>query len=106
MQRDVFQALADPTRRAIIAMLMNAPMTPNAIAGKFDASRQAVSKHLQVLDACGLLDSKRLGRERYFALRPRALKEVSDWVEPFRSLWEARYTRLDRVLAELTSKGK
>jgi DNA-binding transcriptional ArsR family regulator len=88
MRRDIFQAIADPTRRAIISLIVLQAMTPNALAEKFDSSRQAVSKHIKILHECGLVTTKKKGRERYYQIHPKKLKEVSDWVEPFRRMWE------------------
>ncbi|MBE7169432.1 MAG: winged helix-turn-helix transcriptional regulator [Williamsia sp.] len=104
MRRDPFQAIADPTRRAIISLIVLQAMTPNALAEKFDSSRQAVSKHIKVLHECGLLTTKRIGRERYYQVHPQKLKEVADWLEPFRQLWEDRFQELDKVLSGKKSK--
>jgi DNA-binding transcriptional ArsR family regulator len=106
MRRDIFQAIADPTRRAIISLIVVQAMTPNALAEKFDASRQAVSKHIKILNECGLVTTKQLGRERYYQIHPKKLKEVADWLEPFRQMWENRFDKLDKVLAQLKSKTK
>lgn len=102
--RDIFQAIADPTRREIITMVSREALTPNAIADRFTVSRQAVSKHIKVLYECGLLSTEQIGRERYYRARPKKLKEVSDWLEPFRQLWEKRYAQLDDVLTQLKHK--
>jgi len=104
MRRDIFQAIADPTRRAIIALIVVQAMTPNALAEKFDSSRQAVSKHIRVLDECGLLTTKQIGRERYYQVHPKKLKAIADWIAPFRQLWEGRFNRLDHVLKQIKSK--
>jgi DNA-binding transcriptional ArsR family regulator len=106
MRRDVFQAIADPTRRAIISLIVVQGMTPNALAEKFDASRQAVSKHIKILNECGLVTTKQIGRERYYQINPKKLKEVAEWIEPFRQMWENRFDRLDKVLQQLKSKTK
>jgi DNA-binding transcriptional ArsR family regulator len=106
MRRDIFQAIADPTRRAIIGFLVLQAMTPNALAEKFDSSRQAVSKHIKILHECGLLTTKQVGRERYYQIHAKKLKEVADWIEPFRQMWEGRFDKLDKVLAQLKSKKK
>ena len=100
-RRDVFQAIADPTRRAIIFLLATQAMTPNAMAEHFDSSRQAVSKHIRVLDECGLLVTRQVGRERYYQAQPSRLKEIDDWLTPFRKLWEDRFNNLDTVLKTL-----
>lgn len=104
MRRDIFQAIADPTRRAIISFIVLQAMTPNALAEKFDSSRQAVSKHIRVLHECGLLTTKQIGRERYYQIHPKKLKEVADWIDPFRQLWESRFAELDKVLTRKKSK--
>jgi DNA-binding transcriptional ArsR family regulator len=106
MRRDVFQAIADPTRRSIIRLIVKKPMTPNALAAQFDSSRQAVSKHLRVLQECGLLTTKVVGRERFYQVHPRKLKEVADWIEPFKEMWESRFNKLDQVLSDIKSKRK
>jgi DNA-binding transcriptional ArsR family regulator len=106
IRRDVFQALADPTRRAILSLLMLQAMTPNALAEHFDSSRQAVSKHIQILTECQLVKQEQLGREIYYHFNPRKLKKVADWLEPFRQMWEDRFDRLDKVLARIKSNKK
>lgn len=104
MRRDIFQAIADPTRRAIIALIAIQAMTPNAIAEHFDSSRQTISKHIQILTECQLLKQEQSGREIYYHLNPKKMKEVSDWVEQFRELWEGRLNRMDNVLKSLKNK--
>ena len=104
MRRDVFQAIADPTRRVILALIATQAMTPNALAEHFNSSRQAISKHLQILVACQLIRQEQAGREIYYHFNPRKLKEVDQWLEPFRNLWEERFDRLDAVLK--TRKNK
>ena len=106
MRRDTFQAIADPTRRAIIGHLVREAMTPNGLAQKFDSSRQAVSKHLKILNECRLVSVKQTGRERLYSIHPKKLKEVSDWIEPFRELWEKRFDQLDEVINQLKLKQK
>jgi DNA-binding transcriptional ArsR family regulator len=106
MRRDIFQAIADPTRRAIISLIVLQAMTPNALAEKFDSSRQAVSKHIQILDECGLVTTKQVGRERYYHINPKKLKEVADWIDPFRQMWEKKFDQLDNVLSQLKTKRK
>lgn len=103
-RRDIFQAIADPTRRAILTLIAIQAMTPNAIAEHFDSSRQAVSKHIQILIECKLVDQELTGREIYYHLNPQKMKEVADWLEPFRALWEGRYRKLDKLLANLKNK--
>ena len=104
MRRDIFQAIADPTRRAIISLIVVQAMTPNALAEQFHASRQSVSKHIRILNECGLVTTKQVGRERFYHIQPKKLKEVADWIEPFRRMWESRYDNLDKVLKQLKSK--
>ncbi|MBW4888547.1 metalloregulator ArsR/SmtB family transcription factor [Mucilaginibacter sp. HMF5004] len=101
MRRDVFQAIADPTRRAILTLLALQAMTPNALAEHFNSSRQAVSKHVQVLNECGLVQQKQSGREIHYQLNTDKMKEVDAWLAPFRKLWEDRFNQLDDVLANL-----
>lgn len=104
MRRDVFQAIADPTRRAILTLIALQAMTPNALAEHFDSSRQAVSKHIKILTECQLVKQEQTGREIYYHLNPKKMKEVSDWLEPFRQMWENRFSRLDKVLLNLKNK--
>ena len=103
MRRDVFQAIADPTRRDIIWLLAKKPMTPKDIKGSFDVSRQAISKHLKILSECGLLGVAIDGREHYYNIEPKKLSVVADWIEPYRKMFEKRYDRLDKVLHHLKS---
>ena len=98
MRRDVFQAIADPTRRAIILLIAVQAMTPNAIAEHFDTSRQAVSKHLRILTECQLVKQKQSGREIYYQLNGTKLKEIDKWLEQFRKIWETRFDQLDKIL--------
>ena len=105
-RRDVFQAIADPTRRAILTLLTYQAMTPNAVAEHFPSSRQAVSKHIRILSECELLEQKYQGREIYYHLNPAKMKEVSDWLQPFKQMWEARFNQLDNVLHNLKNKKK
>lgn len=104
MRRDVFQAIADPTRRAIIALIAFQAMTPNALAEHFDTTRQAVSKHLRILSECQLVKTKPFGREIYYELNLTKMKEIDKWLEQYRALWEKRFDALDDVLAKLKSK--
>lgn len=101
MRRDIFQAIADPTRRAIIALIAMQAMTPNAIAAHFDTTRQAVSKHLRILSECELIDQQQNGREIYYQLKIDKIKEIDQWLEPFLKLWEDRFENLDRYLANI-----
>jgi predicted transcriptional regulator len=103
MRRDVFQAIADPTRRDIIGLLVKKPMTPKDIKESFDVSRQAISKHLKILSECGLLGIDVHGREHYYNIEPKNLSEVANWIEPYRKMFEKRYNRLDKVLHQLKS---
>jgi len=104
MRRDVFQAIADPTRRAILTLIAVHAMTPNALAEHFDSSRQAVSKHIKILTECELLRQEQTGREIYYHFDPKKMKEVSDWLKPFQKMWEDRFTQLDKVLKNSKSK--
>ncbi|HMS09791.1 MAG TPA: metalloregulator ArsR/SmtB family transcription factor, partial [Pyrinomonadaceae bacterium] len=90
MKRDVFQAIADPTRRAIIALVAMQAMTPNAIAEHFDTSRQAVSKHLKILTECEVVTQENRGREIYYLLEVDKMKEIDEWLEQYRKIWESR----------------
>jgi DNA-binding transcriptional ArsR family regulator len=98
MRRDVFQAIADPTRRAILSLLALQAMRPNALAGHFNSTRQAVSKHKKNLTKCQLVEQKQSGREIYYHFNPQKMKEVDKWLEPFRAKWEDRFNQLDNVL--------
>lgn len=101
MRRDVFQAIADPTRRAIIALIAIQALTPNAIAEHFATSRQAVSKHLRILTECELVQQENRGREIYYSLEIEKMKEIDEWLEQYRKIWEGRFEQLDVLLAEL-----
>jgi DNA-binding transcriptional ArsR family regulator len=104
MRRDVFQAIADPTRRAILSLLALQAMTPNAIAEHFASTRQAVSKHIKILAECELVKQRQTGREIYYHFNPEKMKEVDKWLEPFRKTWEDRFNQLDNVLKNLKTK--
>ena len=106
MRRDVFQAIADPTRRAIIALIALQAMTPNAIAEHFDTSRQAVSKHLRILTECELVQQEQKGREIYYSLEIEKMKEIDKWLEQYRKIWEARYRQLDELLSTIKKEKK
>ena len=106
MKRDVFQAIADPTRRGIIALIALHAMTPNAIAEHFDTSRQAVSKHLRILAECELVQQEQRGREIYYTLEIAKMKEIDQWLEQYRQIWETRFEQLDTLLAELKQQKK
>jgi DNA-binding transcriptional ArsR family regulator len=104
MRRDVFQAIADPTRRAILTMLAIQTMTPNLLAEHFDSSRQAISKHIKILTECQLIKQEQSGREIYYHFNSKKLKEVDKWLQPFRAMWETRFNQLDVVLKNLKNK--
>lgn len=106
MRRDVFQAIADPTRRAILVLIASQAMTPNALAEHFDTTRQAVSKHLRILTECELVKQSHAGREIYYELELKKMKEIDNWLEQFRKIWEVRFTQLDTVLLKLKSHKK
>jgi DNA-binding transcriptional ArsR family regulator len=101
MRRDIFQAIADPTRRAIIALIAMQPMTPNALAEHFDTTRQAVSKHLRILTECEMVKQDQQGREIYYRLEIEKMKEIDKWLEQYRKIWETRFNQLDDVLATI-----
>ncbi|MEJ5960834.1 ArsR/SmtB family transcription factor [Pedobacter immunditicola] len=105
MRRDVFQAIADPTRRAILSLIALQAMTPNAIADHFGSSRQAVSKHIKILTECQLLKQEQSGREIFYHLDPGKMKELDSWLAPFRAMWEDRFNQLDDVLHNLKTKN-
>jgi DNA-binding transcriptional ArsR family regulator len=106
MRRDVFQAIADPNRRAILGLLAKQRLTLNGVADNFRISRPAVSRHIKILAECGLVYVSQQGRERYCEVRPDKLAEVSDWVEKYLQMWEQRFDRLDNVLLEIQKKEK
>src|SRR5512136_461089 len=104
MRRDVFQAIADPTRRAILDLLAAQPLTLNAVAEHFEISRPAISKHIKILAECGLVAIRKRGRERFCEVQLDKLNEVSTWVEQYRAVWEQRFDRLDETLNELQKR--
>jgi DNA-binding transcriptional ArsR family regulator len=106
MRRDIFQAIADPTRRAILALIALQAMTPNAIAEHFDITRQAVSKHLRILTECEVVKQEQKGREIYYQLEIDKMKEIDKWLEQFRAIWESRFNQLDKLLTQLKGKKK
>ena len=106
MRRDVFQAIADPNRRAILSLLAKQRLTLNGVADNFRISRPAVSRHIKILAECGLVIVIQQGRERYCEASPDKLNEVSDWVEGYRKLWEERFNRLDELLIDMQKKEK
>lgn len=104
LRRDVFQAIADPTRRAILMLLASQAMTAGAIAANFDTARPTVSKHLQILTECELLQQEQNGREIYYHLNPQKMKEIAEFIEPFRKLWDDRFNKLEAVMKKYQSK--
>lgn len=101
MKRDIFQAIADPTRRAILVLIASQALTPNAMAEQFETSRQAVSKHIKILSECDLLEQEKIGREIFYKLKVERMKEVDDWLEKFREIWENKFDNLDAYLAKI-----
>jgi DNA-binding transcriptional ArsR family regulator len=104
IRRDVFQALADPTRRVIIGMVALQAMTPGAIAERFESKRQTISRHIQILTECELLKQKESGREIYYQLNTKKLKEIADWLDPYRQMWEGRLDAIEGLLNEMQNK--
>lgn len=104
LRRDVFQAIADPSRRAILLLVASHSMTAGAIASNFDTARPTVSKHLQILTECELLEQEQRGREIYYYINAKKMKEVSDFIEPFRKLWDDRFNKLEEVMKKYKSK--
>ena len=106
MRRDIFQAIADPTRRAIIALIALQAMTPNAIADNFNTTRQSVSKHLRILAECDLVKQEQQGREIYYSLEIEKMKEIDKWLNQLKTIWETRFNQLDKVLSTLKKQKK
>ncbi|MDN3676789.1 metalloregulator ArsR/SmtB family transcription factor [Flavobacterium paronense] len=106
MRRDVFQAISDPTRRAIITLIATQAMTPNAIAENFNSTRQAVSKHLRILTECELVKQEQQGREIYYSLEIEKMKAIDKWLNQFREIWETRFNQLDNVLSTIKKQKK
>lgn len=104
MRRDIFQAIADPTRRAILVLVATQAMTPNAIAEQFDITRQSISKHLRILSECDLLAHKQEGREIYYELKIDKMKEIDKWLDQFRQIMQQKFQQLDDVLYTLKNK--
>ena len=104
LRRDVFQAIADPTRRAILLLVATQSMTAGAIAANFDTARPTVSKHLQILTECELLKQEQAGREIHYHLNPQNLKEIADFIEPFRAMWDDRFNKLEAIMKRYKSK--
>ena len=106
MRRDIFQAIADPTRRAIITLIALQAMTPNAIAENFNSTRQAVSKHLRILTECELVKQESKGREIYYSLEIEKMKEIDKWLNQFRKIWETQFNQLDDLLSTIQKQEK
>ena len=106
LRRDPFQAIADPTRRAILVLLAAQSMSAGAIADNFDVARPTISKHMQILNECELITSNQKGREIYYELKVDKMKEIDTWLAQFRKIWEARYSQLDNLLSTLKKKEK
>ncbi|MFY0685160.1 MAG: winged helix-turn-helix transcriptional regulator [Balneola sp.] len=104
MRRDVFQAIADPVRREIIEILSEEPLNLNTIAEKFDISRPAISRHIKILNECGLVAIEQQGRERFCIIKPDTLSEIANWIDPFRELWEERLDSFEVYLEQIQSK--
>jgi len=103
-RRDVFQAIADPTRRAILSLVFLQAMTPGAIADNFDSARQTISKHIQIMAECELLQQTQTGREIYYHINAKKMKEVADFIEPFRKMWDERFNKLEAVMKKYKTK--
>jgi DNA-binding transcriptional ArsR family regulator len=106
IRRDIFQAIADPTRRAIIGLIAIQAMTPNALAEHFNTSRQAVSKHIKILTECELVKQEQQGREIYYSLEIEKMKEIDKWLNQFRKMWETQFNQLDKVLFTIKKQKK
>ena len=106
MKQDIFQAIADPTRRAILTLIAIQALTPNAMAEKFNMSRQAVSKHIRVLQQCELIKPEHSGREIYYHFNPKKMQEIDNWIDQFRKIWETQFNQLDKVLSTLKKQKK
>ena len=104
LRRDVFQAIADPTRRAILLLLASQSLTAGAIASNFDTARPTVSKHLQILTECELLKQEQTGRKIHYHLNPSKMKEIADFIEPFRQMWDDRFNKLESIMKNYQSK--
>ena len=106
MRRDIFQAIADPTRRSILTLIALQAMTPSAIAENFNTTRQSVSKHLRILTECELVKQEQLGGEIYYSLEIEKMKEIDKWIKQFREIWETTFNQLDEVLLTLKNQKK
>ena len=104
IRRDVFQAIADPTRRAILMLVSSQSLTAGAIAANFDTARPTVSKHLAILTECELLEQEYNGREVYYHFNPKKMKEIADFIEPFRKMWDDRFNKLETFMKKYKSK--
>src|SRR5882757_481756 len=102
-RRDVFQAIADPTRRAILTLPAVKVLTPGAIADNFKSSRQTISKHIQILTECDLLEQEQNGREIYYLINAKKMKEVADFIEPFRKMWDDRFNTLETIMKKYST---
>jgi DNA-binding transcriptional ArsR family regulator len=103
-RRDIFQAIADPTRRAILTLIALQAMTPGAIADSFDSSRQTISKHIQILTECQLLKQELSGREIFYHLNPNKMKEIAEWLMPFTKMWDDRFNKLENIMKKFIAK--
>jgi DNA-binding transcriptional ArsR family regulator len=106
LRRDVFQAIADPTRRSILVLLATQTMTAGAIANNFDVARPTISKHIQILNECELIESNQQGREIHYQIKIEKLKEIDLWLEQFKKIWENRFDQLDQVLSTIKKEKK
>ncbi|MEQ9424568.1 MAG: metalloregulator ArsR/SmtB family transcription factor [Cyclobacteriaceae bacterium] len=104
LRRDIFQAISDPTRRTILVLLTSQAMTAGAIASNFDVARPTISKHIQILNECNLIEANQQGREIYYQLKIEKMKEIDNWLEQFRKIWENRFGQLDNLLSTLKIK--
>jgi DNA-binding transcriptional ArsR family regulator len=104
IRRDVFQAIADPTRRAILSLIALQAMTPGAIADSFDSTRQTISKHIQILTECQLLKQVQSGREIYYHFNPNKMKEIAEWLMPFAKIWDDRFNKLESIMNKYKTK--
>ena len=104
LRRDIFQAIADPTRRAVLVLLASQAMTAGAIASNFDVARPTISKHIQILNECGLVEANQNGREIHYQLKIDKMKEIDKWLEQFRQIWEDRFNQLDNLLIKIQNK--
>ena len=106
MKRDIFQAIADPTRRAILLLIATQSLTPNTLAQEFQTTRQAVSKHIKILNECELLNQEKIGREIYYSLKVEKMKAIDEWLQKFKELWENRFENLDAYFEKIQSEHK